>query len=328
MSAKKFNNISEYNKFIKKYNVKALKGEKYATQRTKIKHKCLVCGKIRDITPEQIQRDGCTGCMELKTGVSINRTYTLKEVKSSLKELQCKYIMGYSTPFKTRQTILTVKCKCGCIYDANLNQIKLSKNNSCPECTKRNRENLKDNLKLSEKQVQRIINSKFEDKLTISNYKNNCTPCDFKCSKGHKFKISLSSIKRSDRKIGCPVCYSKLTKNQTSQIAIDLITQVEKKSRLSFRYLPKNTEYKVPNTKYQLDAYNEKYNIGIEFHGDYFHGNYDKRLKKYKDTIKRDSILRKKVRLIVVWEGEFKSNPKQTINRCLKQIKKIKSQKL
>lgn len=321
MPPKKFASIKDYNDFIKKYNLKALKGQVYVNTRTKIKHKCLICGYIRTIIPENVPHYSCPNCILQQKGYPVNRSYTKKEVLHTLKQANVKYIYGYKDHFRTRQTKLTVKCsKCKTIYDATLQQILNLKNKGCPYCKEKN--HIKNRLSNSE--IQRKLNLKFgkNEIRILDEYINNAHSYTFVCKRNHKFTRLFSNVLGSP--YACPICFSEKTHNQTSQIAVKVIKLIEKKARLQFLYLPKSDEYRVPNTRFKLDAYNKRFNIGIEFHGSYYHGEYDKTSDAYISTIKRDNKLRRKVNLIVIWEKKYRSNPKSVINHCLKQINKFK----
>ena len=76
--------------------------------------------------------------------------------------------------------------------------------------------------------------------------------------------------------------------------------------------------------KYRVDGYNKRYNISIEFHGTYWHGFHDKKSEKYIHTKERESYLRDRTNLIVIWEHEWKNSPYSTIHRVVNEINEIK----
>ncbi len=74
---------------------------------------------------------------------------------------------------------------------------------------------------------------------------------------------------------------------------------------MKFEHARNGSEYIVPNTKYKLDGYNKTYNIGIEYHGDYYHGHPKgsrPNKERYIKTLERSTIIRKEgINLIEIW---------------------------
>lgn len=139
---------------------------------------------------------------------------------------------------------------------------------------------------------------------------------------------------------GCPFCNRVRGYSNTSQ---ECIKEIEKKSRLTFQYFIKGSEYKVrSNNKfgvYKLDGYNKRYNIAIEFNGDIWHGNpklykpkqkcnplYNKTSNYlYKKTKEKETVLSKLgYNVISIWEYDWLNNKDSTLKKVLNKINLIK----
>ena len=90
--------------------------------------------------------------------------------------------------------------------------------------------------------------------------------------------------------------------------------------KIIIRHAENGGEYKIPNTKYSADGYDEINNTIYEYHGDFWHGNskmYNTNdinpITKttfgelYEKTIKREEYLRScGYKLKVIWDSEWK----------------------
>ena len=96
---------------------------------------------------------------------------------------------------------------------------------------------------------------KYNYKLLSKEYKNNRTPLEMKCEKGHIFKCSFDNFKKGNR---CPKCKS--TKGQVK------IKGILIKYNVNFK-----EEYRFDNCKFKrslpFDFYLPDYNCCIEFDG-------------------------------------------------------------
>lgn len=98
-------------------------------------------------------------------------------------------------------------------------------------------------------------------------------------------------------------------------------------------YSTKNYEYQIEG--YQVDFYHKESKTVIEFYGDFFHRNpnkydeffecfgYTSRQKWEYDKLREDTIKNsnKVNRFIVIWESQFRTNPTETVNQILQELK-------
>lgn len=127
-----------------------------------------------------------------------------------------------------------------------------------------------------------------------------------------------------------------------SKIASNLFAQIESlisNDRVSFLYLPKNSELLLENKSrfYKYDFCIPELKFIIEFNGDIFHGNpqlfnesdcpnpYDKTLTAKKmwlnDKEKIDLAKSKGFDVMVIWERDYRNGPKTSINNIIKTIR-------
>ena len=86
------------------------------------------------------------------------------------------------------------------------------------------------------------------------------------CKKHGDFKVLPSNILRRDR--GCPKCSTRFSK-----ISMEWLNMIKVNYPDLRTYDDIEGEYRIPNTNYYVDGYDEKTNTVFEFHGDYWHGN-------------------------------------------------------
>jgi hypothetical protein len=116
------NTHEEYIKKLKIKGIKTIPIEKYLGAKIKIKHKC-VCGNIRNISPEQLNRTGdkCKNCMNDNKLLTKNYINNLKRKGITIK------LMGEYKGLHTKTEHL---CDCGNIWKVEPSSI-LHKNTKC-----------------------------------------------------------------------------------------------------------------------------------------------------------------------------------------------------
>lgn len=82
----------------------------------------------------------------------------------------------------------------------------------------------------------------------------------------------------------------------------------------------------------KFDGYNRRFNIVLEYHGDYFHGVKYGRIidrQKYNATLRRDQLIRDYgFNLITIWCWQYTANPQDCLDRVVAQIESFKHTQL
>ena len=136
--------------------------------------------------------------------------------------------------------------------------------------------------------------------------------------------------------------YVERHQKEFSNIASSLFAQIESlinNDRVSFLYLPKNSELLLENKSrfYKYDFCIPELKFIIEFNGDVFHGNpqlfnesdcpnpYDKTLTAKRmwlnDKEKKDLAESKGFDVMVIWERDYGNDPKTTVNNIVRTIR-------
>ena len=164
-------------------------------------------------------------------------------------------------------------------------------------------------------------NNIHHDKYNYSkvNYINARTYITIICPKhGEFYQVPDSHL----RGCGCPKCYNRYSKSQ-----IEYLSFMESYKKINIRHAENGGEYKIPNTKYFADGYDEINNTIYEYHGDFWHGNlkiYNKTIinpitkntfgELYENTIKREEYIKScGYKLKVIWDSEWKLFKKSII---------------
>jgi hypothetical protein len=151
------------------------------------------------------------------------------------------------------------------------------------------------------------------------NYENARTKITIICPKHGPFSQTPDSHLRE---CGCPNCFSKHSKAQ-----IEYLNFMASLKKINIRHAENGGEYKIPNTIYSADGYNDKFNTIYEYHGDFWHGNpkiYNKMDlnpitkttfgKLYENTIQREEKIKNyEYKLIVIWDSEWRKFKKSVI---------------
>ena len=125
------------------------------------------------------------------------------------------------------------------------------------------------------------------------------------------------------RGCGCPKCYPRHSKSQ-----IEYLKFMASLKKINIRHVENGGEYKIPNTNYSADGYDEINNTIYEYHGDFWHGNpkiYNKMEinvvtkttfgELYEKTIQREEDIKGHgYKLKVIWDSEWKKFKKSVIN--------------
>lgn len=290
---------------------------KYIKTSTPIKHKCK-CGHTWKAAPTNItHKTNPTGCPKCShPGRKKTTRDVLKELKWNAPGFK---MLGVYTSANIR---VLFKCPEGHEFSA-LPRYVISKHRGCNVCGSKSRY---DALSLGIVGLKKKLKSKYPTLTLLSKeYINNTTKYRFKCSKGHTFESHISRLfaHGSSLLTGCSRCDNLPSQSLVATQCIDVIA---KTFRLKFEHARNSKEYRIPGTRYSVDGYNARYDISLEFHGDYWHGvNFNpKTIQRYINTLRRDKIIRTKTNLITVWEYEWKNNPSKVLKRVARNIDAIK----
>ena len=277
--------------------------DEYIDVSTPIEHECSRCGSRWSASPSNILHGTRpSGCPECSHG---SRRITDAAIRKELRDLGIELIGEYSG----RAIKTDLRCM-NCSWEWSA--VPRPGNTGCPKCAGRRRGRA---LKRGMRSFRDEYGTHWPDVKVSGIYRSQETRLFFRCPKGHQWmRRAIHALVLSRNGTGgCPQCHA-IEYGNCSKVSLDCISAISRKTRLRFMTAPSGGEYRVPGTPYRLDGYNKRHNIGIEFHGDYFHGYRDKRTKPYRDTIKRDAELAGIVNLFVVWEHEWISDPKAVVD--------------
>ena len=212
----------------------------------------------------------------------------------------------------------------------------------CPICGNK-RKNDHTKIKLINAFNKEIKRREIEGELDLSNaqYNGFVSPVKLICKKcGCQFStIGQHFIDGGGR---CPTCNPP---RSYSKVANEALTKISVASGLTFMCGINGKEFVIPREKniYKVDAYNAELNLVIEFYGDAFHGNPqryapDDRCHPYfKDITAQELYLKTKERdafiiasgynLIIIWEGDWYSDPNAVLTQVLNQINSLRIKK-
>lgn len=278
--------------------------------------KCKDCGYVIKVNGLHPQLTACANCAN-------KYAWTGGYVESLHKKQPNLQIVAGT--YKNVESIMTFECtKCGKKFVSSYSE---ARSHGCPKC------NPKQTHQYTEEQFfaecAKVHNNKYE--YIKGSYEGSHDNLKYRCKCCGNI-ITQNSYSHRSRGIGCPCC---TIGTRASPISNTVISCIEKACGLSFVYAGKNKkEYRVG--KYYLDGYNKYYNIGIEFNGDYFHGNpevyqHNKDFTgtsfkhSYDATMRKQGVLKRKCNLIVVWERDWKKNKDFLIAQIVKHIYKIKT---
>ena len=252
----------------------------YVDARTKILHRCKICGKEWMATPDTILHGhGCSSCN--------NSPYSMEEVKNIFETLNPTLEMIKTNGFVGGKK--TIKCKvCGNIWDKNIHSI--NKKIYCPYCPK----NKGRSTWVSEKEfLKRLhkINPYIE---LVSEYTRMSNKMLYRCMKcGYEWEARSDHILEGH---GCPNCASSIGEEKIKYYLIN------KDIKFEIQKTFENCRNKNP-LKY--DFYLPEYNTCIEYDGqqhfkpvEYFGGDEAFIIRKKNDEIKTKYCLENNILLL------------------------------
>lgn len=126
------------------------------------------------------------------------------------------------------------------------------------------------------------------------------------CSKNpeHKWKTLLSNRTSKHNKNGCPFCSKNFSKGH-QEVVEYIKTITDQEIDTNNKKIIKN-----PTTGYplELDIYFPTINKAIEYNGEYYHSSDEMR---HRDKMKQQLCEEKQIKLLTVWENDWKNNQEQ-----------------
>ena len=241
----------------------------YIKSNEKIKVRCNVCNYEWETVPPVLYRSGCPKCVgQIKPTMSEFKEKLL-QVNSDLSVLSDKYV--------NNNTHLDVQCL-KCNHEFKSTPLKLLSGNSvCQNCSSRNKQN-----------HDKYINDfSFNENITfVGEFKDYKTKIKVKCLKcDYEWKALPSNLNRGS---GCPNCFNKISsyEHEIYEIYKDLNTKRNKRFN-----------------NYEIDLFFPEHNLGIEFHGLYWHSDKFKTKQYHKE--KYLACKEMGINLIQIFENEW-----------------------
>jgi G:T-mismatch repair DNA endonuclease (very short patch repair protein) len=269
----------------------------YINNHTNVIIICEEHGKFQQSPASHLRGSGCSRCSRKCQGNTTDFLLKVKEIYTDKYDLSfVEYVNAYT------------KVKIICKIHGEFEQIpgNLMKGYSCPECTETKKKNTSEFLQKAKK----VHGDEYDYSKVI--YKNCNSKVEIVCKIHGSFfqqpRIHVNST-------GCQKCNnfttSKIARNWLKSLNIPHLRTSDD---------PRG-EYRIPETKWKVDGYDEKTNTIYEFHGDYWHAHpsvsrYNENEKHprkrgtwgeiYKNTLEREQKIRNLgYNLIVIWEHEF-----------------------
>lgn len=116
---------SQFKKILKEnHQGEIIALEKYVQSKTRLKVKCMKCGKIYSTEPRNVMRNGCHNCANRRTP---------EEFEKKLKEMHLNEIVALEK-YKTHRDYIKVRHKCGFIWSVQSGELIRKDPAGCPLC--------------------------------------------------------------------------------------------------------------------------------------------------------------------------------------------------
>jgi len=224
----------------------------YKNTDTKVKIKCKIHGIFEQKPDNHKQGHGCPECGGHMLKIQEHIIKEFKEVHGN------KY--DYSlVKYKNAKTKIKIKCKQGHTFEQLPGCHK--KGYNCPVCSCHIQKTQEQVIK----QFREIHGDKYD--YSLVEYIGVDFKVKIKCKIHGIFNIT--PYHHYSREQGCPKCIS----NKISKKSIQYIEFLKVTIPHIQYFYSKNGEYKIKNSKYKADGYDNELNTIYEFHGDFWHGN-------------------------------------------------------
>lgn len=230
-----------------------------------------------------------------------NIKYTIEEIKRYLEEFQYKLL---STEYKNAKAKLEVQCDKGHIYETYWN--KIQQGSRCPYC--------KGGIRYTYEYIEEYIKD-IGYNLLSQEYSNSSSKLKIQCDKGHIYFSTWDVFQRGQR---CTICsISKGERKIMDWLDINNIKYVYEKKFYGL--------IGVGNGNLSYDFYLPKYNLLIEYQGNFHDGNlsenyknkFDLEKQQEHDKRKRDYAKNNNLSLLEIWYWDF-DNIEKILDKELK----------
>jgi DNA-binding protein len=258
----------------------------YINSTTKVKIKCNVCNYEWETLPHVLYRSGCPQCNnQIK--------YTIELLQEKLPHLKI-----IDNIYKNNKTHITVQCE-NCNYIWKHRPDKLLQGAKCQNCNS--------GVKVTHNEY--IDKFQFNENLEIlGEFINYKTPIKVKCLKcNHIWEMLPSNL---NKKCGCPKCFNKISSYEDELYEEFKEYDIERNKRFN---------------NYEIDLFFPEYNLGIEFHGLYWHSSLfkDKQYHKNKYLVCKNL----NIDLIQIFENEW-INKKEIVLSIIKNKLQLNKNKI
>ena len=286
----------EFEEELRKINGEIEVIGKYVNANTKIKCRCKICGCVWDnATPHSLlYKHSCPKCFRIKRANKDRKPY--KQFLSDLSKINKNIVV--SGEYKNTESKLNCSCKV-CGYTWVSTPHKLSQKCGCPKCRGVAKKTTEEFIK-ELKEINRDI-------LVIGDYINNRTKIKCQCKIcGNTWNPSPHDL--LTKKSGCPICAESKGEKRISQYLLD--NSIEFQRQVTFDGL-----VGLKNGLLSYDFYLPKYNLLIEYQGQYHDGSIidnrnksdalDRQLEH--DKRKAEYAKKKKIRLLEIWYYDYEN---------------------
>lgn len=220
-----------------------------------------------------------------------NARCTYEEIKEYIEQFDYKLL---STKYKNNKSNLLVRCDKGHEFEVVFNNFK-DRGSRCPYCY--------GNAKFTYEEVKSYIEN-FKYELLSKEYMNSKDKLLLRCPNGHEWEIGFSYFKNQN--VRCPIC-------NVSQGERKIMDWLEKNN---IEYIYEKTFDNllgVGNGLLSYDFYLPKYNLLIEYQGNYHDGTVgnqsEKELEIQQEHDRRKRLYARKnnIQLLEIWYWDFEN---------------------
>lgn len=147
--------------------------------------------------------------------------FTYNEVKKFIEENTDFKLL--STEYVNCKNKLELECKCGNKHELNFDVIRNLKQDCCPECAIKKREERK--RIRNEKRAKQFIKENSEAELLDTYYKDNSTKMRFRCKCGNEFVTTFNHFKTQNKR-QCNKCGDKKRTGKFKPFTIDQVRKI------------------------------------------------------------------------------------------------------
>lgn len=296
-------------KYIEDMGSEIING-KYKNNTSKLKIKCVSCGKSFDTSfaviriREKLTCKHCS-CVEAND----DRRFTYDYIKNYIEtNSECKLL---SDTYTSNRDKLKIQCPCEKhnVFETTFYKFKYANKRQCNECSKRTRWTID--------MIRDFVNKHSTCELLSTKFVNVDEKLKFRCECGVEFDVSWDKFRGKRKQRQCPDCSSRSNLERKCKEFFDS-NNIKYKREKSFKDLinPKTNGYP------RYDFYLKQYNLIIECQGkqheeetNFYGVQTDEEVKKqFEELIYRDELKRKYaedngIDLLYIWYYELDNIP-------------------